>query len=140
MYMVWWKRSHPGCKVHLLYDDRIQLTESFSISFETVGCHSEVTCCEARSCVLPSVIFVFKILQTLNKQCRCVCLKFCFKLCETAVNINNMLKLDFGEERICRTQTFKWFLNSRMEWFLFKHWRFTALFCAPGIHLTETKD
>ena len=37
------------------------------------------------------------------------CIKFCFKLGKTAVECYEMLKTAFGEQVMCRSQTFQWF-------------------------------
>jgi len=37
------------------------------------------------------------------------CIKFCFKLGKTATECYEMLKTDFGEQAMDRSQTFQWF-------------------------------
>ena len=37
------------------------------------------------------------------------CIKFCFKLGKTATECYEMLKTDFGEQAMGRSQTFQWF-------------------------------
>ena len=37
------------------------------------------------------------------------CIKFCFKLGKTATECYEMLKSAFGEQAMCRSQTFQWF-------------------------------
>ena len=38
-----------------------------------------------------------------------ICIKFCFKLNETAAETNQMLKEAFGEQALNQTRTFEWF-------------------------------
>jgi hypothetical protein len=38
-----------------------------------------------------------------------ICVKFCFKLGETASETHEMLKTAFGDDAMGRTQTFEWF-------------------------------
>ena len=37
------------------------------------------------------------------------CMKFCFKIGKTATECYEMLKTAFGEQAMCRSQTFQWF-------------------------------
>ena len=37
------------------------------------------------------------------------CIKFCFKLGKTTTECYEMLKTAFGEQAMCRSQTFQWF-------------------------------
>jgi hypothetical protein len=38
-----------------------------------------------------------------------ICMKFCFKLGKTALEMHEMLKTAFGDSAMGRTQTFEWF-------------------------------
>jgi len=47
-----------------------------------------------------------------------ICIKFCFKLCKTAVETYKMLKEAFGDNALGQTQTYEWFKhfkNRRMS-------------------------
>ena len=43
------------------------------------------------------------------------CIKFCFKLGETATECYEMLKTAFGEQAMCRSQTFQWFSRFKAD-------------------------
>jgi len=55
--------------------------------------------CNVLSAIIEMVVF--------REQCACI--KFCFKLGKTATECNEMLKTAFGEQAMCRSQTFQWF-------------------------------